>query len=334
MSFGEIEHFATMVSGCESINNKGALSSDGKYAFAVLKLHANDQGLYAGNEGFIDAVKRGASNIYEWIKKMIRAIRDWLRGNKVEEEVREMENSVKQVVDLGNPSRQAELAKKIDVSKLLLKVRNYNSIAGTERISFETIATEIEEMSPEQRKQVDIYISNIGDDPEFKEVVKEEHDLIVNKALTAIKPRLVQLNGLLEKMKEADPDGSAGKELNIEPGRAFSQFGDLLAKVDNVSSNNLTTITNGIGRGIVDANKLLKSATDKLDRLNESNKTGSNPVVGKAGKIVNLLSTFTEVGRKLVGQLTAIMERGQYDAITVFISRRWFQARTEFEAIK
>lgn len=333
MSFGEVEHFGTMLSGCESINSGNALTADGQYAFAVLKVHANDAGLYAGNEGFLDAIKRGANNVYEWIKKMIRAIRDWIRGTKVDQEVRKMEELAKATE---SPDSQVAAIKRMDVIKVLRQIRDQKdgSVAGNESISIDTIVNEVDNMSVDRRKQVEIYLSKIADTPEFKEVVKDEHDIVVNKALTAIKPRLSELNSLLEKMKETDPDGTVGKELGIEPDRAFSQFNDLLDKIDHVGASTLTTITNGIGRGVIDSNKLLKQATDKLERLNESNKSGGSPIVGKAGRIVNLLSTFTEVGRKLVAQLVAIMERGQQNALTVFISRRWYQARTEFSQIK
>lgn len=82
MSFGEIDHFATMLSGCESINAGGPLTSDGRYALEVLKLHANDAGYYAGQEGFLDVIRGAASNIKEWILSLIRAIRNWFRSRK------------------------------------------------------------------------------------------------------------------------------------------------------------------------------------------------------------------------------------------------------------
>ncbi|QBZ70618.1 hypothetical protein pETSU_037 [Edwardsiella phage pEt-SU] len=334
--FDDVQHYATIIAGCENINKRleggSKLSQDGRYAQTVLTLHAGDAGFVAGTEGFMDSIKRGATNIYEWIKKMISAIRDWFRGNKVDKEAERLDQLSKQF-DLGISG--AEI-KRMGARKFVqfLVASKQPQRAGNERISIDTVAEEVEKMSPEQLKQVELYLASITDDPEFKEAVKEEHDFVVNKAMAAIKPRLTELNGLLEQMKEADPDGEAGKALGIEPDRAFSQFSDLLTKIDHISASTLTSTTNRIGRGVVDANKLLKSATDKLDSLNNTNKVGGGPVVSKAARIVSLLTTFVEVGRKLVAQLVVIMEKGEYNALSVFISRRWFEARTQFAAIK
>lgn len=334
----DLEHYSTIISGCESvqqrINHGVALDYNGRYAFTVLKLHAQDAGHVAGTEGFLDAVKRGATNIYEWIKKLIATIRNWFRTSNVDKEAERLDQLSKQ---FGLGISGAEI-KRMGVRKFFEYVVAAKKVerAGNERIGIDTIAEEVNKMSPEQLKQVEIYLASITDDPEYKEAVKEEHDFVINKAIAAIKPRITELNGLLEQMKEADSNGDAAKALGIEPDRAFSQFSNILTKIDHVSANTLSDITGAIGRGVVDANKLLKSATDKLDSLNNANKNGGSQsgVISAAARIVKLLGTFVEVGRKLVAQLVVIMEKGEYNALSVFISRRWFEARTQFAAIK
>lgn len=332
----DLNHYGRVIAGLESvhehINYNAGIDVDGTYALTVLELHAQDAGEVAGTEGFLDAVKRGATNIYEWIKKLIATIRDWFRTSKVDKEAERLDQLSKQ---FGLGVSGADL-KRMGARKLIqvLLAAKQPERAGNERIGIDAIAEEVDKMSPEQLKQVEIYLASITDDPEYKEAVKEEHDFVVNKAMTAIKPRLVEMNNLLEQMKEADPDGSAAKALGIEPGRDFSQFSNLLTKIDHVSSSTLSNVTGSIGRGVVDANKLLKSATDKLDVLNNQNKTNGGPVVSQAARIVKLLGTLVEVGRKLVAQLVVIMEKGEYNALSVFISRRWYEARTQFAAIK
>ena len=332
----DVVHYGRIISGLESvhehINYNAGIDTDGKYALAVLELHAGDEGEREGTEGFMDSVKRGASNLYEWIKKLIASIKNFIMGNRVDKEAARLEELAK---DLGNGITGQEI-KRQGVRNLLqqLSKRAPASRDGNERIGIDAIAEEVNKMSPEQLKQVEIYLASIVDDPEYKEQVKEDHDFVVNKAIAAIKPRLTELNSILEQMNEADPDGNAAKELGVDPGRDFSKFGDLLNKVDHVSTSTLSSFTGSIGRGVVDANKLLKSATDKLASLNEKHKQGGSPVVTQAARIVKLLGTFVEIGRKLVAQLTVIMEKGEYNALSVFISRRWFEARTQFAAIK
>lgn len=82
MTLSDVNHYAVMVSGCESINSMDYTSPDSKYAQSVLKLHANDLGFFAGQEGFLETVKKGASNIKEWALKLIKAIQDWWKSRK------------------------------------------------------------------------------------------------------------------------------------------------------------------------------------------------------------------------------------------------------------
>lgn len=332
----DVVHYGRIIAGLESvhehINYNAGIDTDGKYALAVLELHAQDEGEREGTEGFMDSVKRGASNIYEWIKKLIQAIRGFIANARVEKEADRMNELAKAMKD----GLESSIVRRMTLPKLVqhLKAANDPWRDGNERISMDVIAEEVSKMTPEQVKQVEVYLAGIIDSPEYKEQVKEDHDFVVNKAIAALKPRLTELNSLLEQMNEADPDGNAAKELGIDPGRAFSKFGDLLNKVDHVSTSTLSSFTGDIGRGIVDATKLLKSATDRLSSLNEKNKEGGGQVVSQAARIVKLLTSFVEVGRKLIAQLTAIMEKGEYNALSVFISRRWFEARTQFAAIK
>lgn len=111
MSFGEVEHFATMLSGCESINAGEGTNLDAKYALSVLKLHANDAEVYAGNEGFFEKVKEGAKNIKDWIIKLIKAIRDWLKGPQIQE-VDKKDKALKEVeTEVQNAIKNPEILK-------------------------------------------------------------------------------------------------------------------------------------------------------------------------------------------------------------------------------
>lgn len=80
MSFSDVEHYSVMLAGCEAINTGNRTAPEAHYAFAVLKLHAQDNsdfGSHAGQEGFLDSVKKGASNTLEFVKKLFEAIKAW-----------------------------------------------------------------------------------------------------------------------------------------------------------------------------------------------------------------------------------------------------------------
>lgn len=80
----DLEHYSRILAGCESAyhhaNSNTDMTPDGKYAFAVLSLHAGDAGIHAGQEGFMDSIKKGATKAKDWIMKILKAIREWLGG--------------------------------------------------------------------------------------------------------------------------------------------------------------------------------------------------------------------------------------------------------------
>lgn len=106
-SLSDMNHFATMVNGCESINTfligGEALNNDGRYALTVLKLHAADAGYIDGQEGFLDQVKKGANSIKEWFLKLVKAIISVVndvasqssKHKKIEKDIEEKEKELK-----------------------------------------------------------------------------------------------------------------------------------------------------------------------------------------------------------------------------------------------
>lgn len=114
MSYADIEHYATMVDGCEAITLGNYKTENARYAQTVLRMHANDMGLYAGNEGFLDNVKQGAAKVGEWVKKLIAAIRAWFtsskkKGAEIDSEIKAAEAQVEKL-----PADKKEEFKKKD----------------------------------------------------------------------------------------------------------------------------------------------------------------------------------------------------------------------------
>lgn len=79
MSFSDVEHFATVIAGCEAINSGDRSSGDARYAFAVLKLNVVDFGAHAGQESVVDKAKAGATKVVEWIKKFVESITKFIK---------------------------------------------------------------------------------------------------------------------------------------------------------------------------------------------------------------------------------------------------------------
>ena len=145
MSFGEIDHFASMLAGCESINSGQPLNPDGRYSFAVLKLHAGDMGLVAGQEGFLDSIKKGAQNAVKWVKQLIAAIGKWMKETflKLIGKGKSLKISKETANEVLIPGLERALeklkdVKEIDVSKAIELVEKYIS-AGKTETSLESI---------------------------------------------------------------------------------------------------------------------------------------------------------------------------------------------------
>ena len=88
-SLAGFEHEAELVTGYDDLvshhEHQTPKTPEAVYTETVLKLEAGTYGIIDGQEGFLDNIKRGANKVYEWIKSMIRAIRNWFSGNNKKE---------------------------------------------------------------------------------------------------------------------------------------------------------------------------------------------------------------------------------------------------------
>ncbi|UOX39593.1 putative virion structural protein [Aeromonas phage ZPAH34] len=120
-----IDHAFTTIFGFESICNKDFKSPNSIYTQTVLKLNNCDLGQIAGQEGFGSAIKAGAIKVYEMIKALIKAIRDFIFGNKKE--------SSQTVKSIETNLNAIENANKKETSHVTLKDK------GVLRIEIQTI---------------------------------------------------------------------------------------------------------------------------------------------------------------------------------------------------
>lgn len=228
MSLGEIDHFATMLTGCENINSGGPLTPDGKYALGVLRLHAVDFGGIAGQEGFLDSIKRGASNIKEWIVKVLKAIWAFLtrkkkrtfkeperaNSNKEDhervEEVIEKIPHVEKVAESLKPQYEqiAERIAKLDTEAFLNIKLNMDTITGAldNILSFikqsdanrqaSKIHSHISRAFSYSRKE--LYALLDGMDAKVKRVTPEEERTL--SSITVISKDFTELHARIEKL--------------------------------------------------------------------------------------------------------------------------------------
>lgn len=109
MSYSDINHALNMLAGLEAFSNGSTRSPDAVYAATVLKLHALDAGHVEGTEGFMDAIKKGAKNVKDWIVALIKAIKEYLTSTD-----RKVAETRKKVSDLGKQIDTAHKAAKAE----------------------------------------------------------------------------------------------------------------------------------------------------------------------------------------------------------------------------
>lgn len=143
MSFLDAEHYSRVLSGFESINQHietgCGLTPDGDYAFTVLKLHAQDAGYYAGQEGFLDNVKKGAKNAKEWIIKFIKAIFDYITSGKKKsgELIKHSETNAKAYNELKDDKQKEEFSNVVSIfgsqiDRAIFEAEGFESAANSD----------------------------------------------------------------------------------------------------------------------------------------------------------------------------------------------------------
>lgn len=237
MSISDVEHFAIVLSGCESINHGDYKAPDSTYAQAVLKLHAQDAGFVAGQEGFLDSIKKGASNVKEWVLKLIKAITDWWKSLKSDKR-----NVNADIIKKLSPEELQELGNKLHGTISLLNDRvlgwseTYNNIISED--GYNKMIIELKQ-SP--------YMTNKFSD-DLSELLNISHNSNpdVYKILTVLM-RLEPIGGIADSLAESlkfyikrteRKTGSEGTDESIVKAAAramtnFANIGDSINKYSN-----------------------------------------------------------------------------------------------------
>ncbi|EBY9764039.1 hypothetical protein D5W64_13075 [Salmonella enterica subsp. enterica serovar Saintpaul] len=217
MSFSDIEHFTSVFAGCESLLAGDSTAPDAKYAFTVLQLHANDHGFVAGQEGFMDAIKKGAASTVKWIKSIIRAIQDYLKGisredrariNKINEMIKELKTDDYDPKD----AYDAMIPPTLVIKKKLEGINDYAKELDVDLPSIEGCI-----------KKADDALKYMEGDKEFG-LYKE-----LDALLSEVKNTLTRVNSTLEKIVSGKKDTDS---LEADDKKAAKVATDLAATVE------------------------------------------------------------------------------------------------------
>jgi hypothetical protein len=151
MSFSDIEHFGTMIDGCEALQSGDRKSESARYAFSVLRIQQPDMASVAGQESFTSTIVNAGKHLYEMIKNFIRSIRDFFFGSKgakqevavkkAEADLKDKNKEIKEALKKNNSDGMGDSPLANDIRKAVSSAEALNKVLSGDGviISFESI---------------------------------------------------------------------------------------------------------------------------------------------------------------------------------------------------
>lgn len=299
VSLAGVEHEAELLNGyvdlVDSNGDAELKTPEAIYTETVLKLDGDTYGIVDGQEGFLDNIKRGATKVYEWIKSLIRAIKDWLFGKPKQEVAKVEKEFIETAADLDDIT--SETGK--EISEIIRSVME-SHIAEPAKLN---VKRNLSRVPLEDRKIINETVVGI---PGYT----EKSEKIVSEMATRMVTRLNSVANNIAEIERIDPDHIISKELGI------TDFLDTYSKKGVDQSKFLLEISNSgtiklaaeaivkVARGFDTA---LAHATNSLEKMNSKGpfavENEESRQVARAGSIVKELAESTNKMRDLVTTL-------------------------------
>lgn len=299
-----------LAAGLEAIATAGHGATvegyEASYAMTVFTLNGID---FAGQEGFLDSVKRGARKVYEWIKDLIKTIRGWFTGSskaKYEEAKKEITEDlilVKRVKELKDQGIDAYI--------------KHDHDEGVSRI--------IKRMPSEVKKAVNEEIKNV-DIPDA--TTPEELDLsirgtVINDIAAKVASRINALNKRVDEIKRIDPTGETLKSLGLDSNWNFITDATRNKEIafSREDQQKFAKRVDALVSASDEAQKELATATVALDRMNESAKGHDEKAhqLSRAVAVVKELTDIAGIYRDTVITISSQLNMGYKKASTKIV---------------
>lgn len=298
----EFDNTYNLAAGFESIVAAGPSGSvdgfEATYAMTVFTLNDID---FAGTEGFLDSVKRGAKKVYEWIKDLIKTIRGWFTGSSKAE----YEKAKKEITEDLVLVNQIKKLKERGIDAYI----QYDHEEGVSRI--------IKRMPADVKKAVNEEIKNV-DIPDVSTPDQLEEKItgtVVNDIASKVAGMIRSLNTRSAEVKRIDPDGSARNLLGIGHEWSFIVDSSRNAEAhwDREDQKSFPRRAKAMVDRSEEAQKELAAAVVALDRLNEKYKghehTDEGRQLSRCVAIVKLLTEIAGIYRDTVVSINSLSQK-------------------------
>lgn len=291
------EHEAEMLGGYDGlvtcVNDGLPLTADATYTHSVLKLHAQDEGVsVSGQEGFLDSIKRGASKIYEWIKSIIRAIRNWFTGGskgtydaarKELERKNSKDWATKQVAELKSKGIDAVMKENGDHGFAVL-----SKMSVGER-------TELDKAYEEAANEFNASVDG-------NEIIT---DKMIDDVINKISVKISQVKTHINEIERVDPEFKSFKILGVPHWEYSNDYFDKNAQyTDGIKHSDFFKEIKELLRLAGNAQADLDTATRNLDKYNIANRNSTDRelprILSRSGVILKELAEIASIYRELI----------------------------------
>lgn len=319
------EHEAELLVGLDDLrditDHEVPKTPEAVYTETVLKLDGGTYDIVDGQEGFLDNIKRGATKVYEWIKSIIKAIKEWLFG-KPRREVAEVEKSVIKISK--ELDEQLKVVDKATSEDILRTVADLHVPEAQKQ----KIKQAIQRIPADDRAIINQTTVPTADTPST-----DKSEKIISEMSNRLISRVKSVKTNLDEIKRVDPEGIVSKELGID---------DFLK---NIADDSLTSSRLGLGlassRIITDVAEVIVKAAQGYDialadatkHLEKMNNEGPFAVedersrqVSRAAKVVLELGNAANKMRDLVVSLDSQLMKTAAQMETIALSARVIEA--------
>jgi len=304
-SLAGFEHEAELLAGYDDLlahrDEKKEKTPEAVYTETVLKLEAGTYGIVDGQEGFLENIKRGATKVYEWIKSVIKAIRDWLFGAKK----KDYDAAAKNLKDLDANT---------DIKKL-----GKDGIAGLAS-EYKELAANLNRITSSDKIVIDDNIKKTLAEPEFTAKLSNKRTEMIEQITNRAKRQLDMIGNAITEITRVDPTGEALKKLGIG-GSGWGKFNsgadlqDELDKVtrslDRTNEKQFSSVIKEIVQITDDVYSAMVEGTSTLQKLNEAAKghEGEERAMTRAANVLKHFGTVSNALRNLVITIDSQIEK-------------------------
>ena len=252
----EFDEVIRLTTGMEAIALAGedgqTQGFEARYAQALVNIELD----FAGQEGFVDTLKRGATKIYQWIKDLIKMIRGWLNDARKRFDIAKRHlSNLNWVTDKFKDIKQKGI--------MALATKSPNTQRIVRRFDDKDRGIINEALAEANNEVLSAPVNTT------MKIIGSALDPIANmigNKLNGFKSRVEEINRL-------DPEGYALKQLGLS-GHANYLTSGVVNSGDKFMQEDQAQFTRRIERLVVaaeEAQKELATATANLDKLNEAN---------------------------------------------------------------